>query len=510
MRRTRITMTLAVVVVAGMLLSGCSAQNNLPAKSAGPATETLTLASSVDINSFAPADSRDAFYVQYYQPVYDSLLKLQPNGDYTAMLATKWKYNAAKTVLHLDLRRGVKFSDGTAFNADAVKANLEATKGGTGTSSAAFASISSIVADSASSVDITLKQPDPGIIRQLALPGGMMASPKALNTPGLKTMPVGSGPYTLDESKTTPTVQYTFVANPTYWDKNAVKFKTIVIKPILDGTARFNAVRSGQVDASPGDALNADQAKGAGLTVTQSPGPGFQGLFLFDRDGAIVPALKDVRVRQALNHALDRKGILQALNNGAGTVTEQVFNPKSLVWDKSLNDTYPYNPKKARTLLKAAGFADGFSISIPQPVFPNLQPLLDQELGAVGIKVDWVAVPNQSTNDEYLSGKFAAVWYQLQSSDPWQGINFWGSPTAPWNPLKSTDPEITAAIAKIQTASGNEQVKDYKSLAKLYVDKAWFVPAYFPDAVYFSSSKVQVKAQALQIVPSIYNYSPAS
>ena len=497
----------AVATTLALTLAGCSGSGG---GSEASGSSTLTLASAVDINSFAPADSRDAHYVQYYQPVYDTLVQIAPDGDYEPDLATKWSYNDDGTVLHVTLRTGVEFTDGTAFDGDAVKANLEATRGGTGTSSAAFQNITDITVDSPTSVDITLGQPDPGIIRQLALPGGSMASPEAITAGTLADTPVGTGPYVLDASKTTKTVKYTFTRNDDYWNKKAYQYDTVVIKPITDGTARFNAIRSGQVDAGSGDALNSDQAKSSGLTVTQSPGPGFQGLFLFDREGAIAKPLADVRVRQAMNYAIDGKSILQTLYDGKGTVTDQTFNPKSDAYDESLEGTYPYNPQKAKKLLAEAGYADGFTLTIPEPVYPNLDPLLTAQFKKVGITVKWAQVPQATVNDEYLSGKYAVVWYQLQSSDPWQAINFWGSKDAPWNPLHNEDPTISAAIEKVQTTSGAEQVAAYKALSKSYVDDAWFVPAYFPDAVYFSKSSVQVEPQALQIVPSIANYAPAS
>ena len=82
-------------------------------------------------------------------------------------------------------------------------------------------------------------------------------------------------------------------------------------------------------------------------------------------------------------------------------------------------------------------------------------------------------------------------------------------PTLPGNPLKNTDPEIDAAIDVVRAASDDEQADALKHLDSLLVEKAWFVPAYFPDAVYFSNAEVDVTPQALQIVPSIANYAPA-
>jgi peptide/nickel transport system substrate-binding protein len=495
----------SVRVLSGLLvlvaLGGCDGAAGSSAEKGG----ILTLATAVDINSFAPADSRDAHYVQFYQPVYDSLIRIAPDGSYQPMLATAWQYDAARTDLHLTLRSGVSFTDGTPFDGNAVKANLEAVARGTGTSAPAFASIKDITVSDQTGVDLRLSRPDPGLIRQLGLPGGMMASPKVVGTDALKTTPVGTGPYTLDAKATTRTVQYTYVRNPKYWDAGAYPYDKIVLKPILDGTARLNAIRSGQVDGGIGDATTIATAKGAGLKVLQSAGPGFQGLFIFDRAGKIVPQLADVRVRQAINYAIDPKAILGTLSDGKGTLTGQVFNPKSNGWDDSLNGTYAYDPAKAKALLAQAG--GGFTMSMPVPVYPNLQPLLTQQLAAVDIRINWVNVPNAQTNDQYLSGKFPVVWYQLQSSDPWQGINFWGTKSAPWNPLHTDDPAIDQQIAAVQKSGA--QPAELHELAQLYIDKAWFAPAYFPDAIYFTSAKVDATPQALQIVPSIANYKPA-
>ena len=440
--------------------------------------------------------------------MYDSLLKITPDGSYEPMLATKWKYSDENTKLHLDLREGVTFTDGAPFDGKAVKANLEAVKNGTGVSAAAFASVESIDVESATKVTLELSEPDPGLIRQLALPGGMMASPAALGTDGLKATPVGSGPYILDTAKSTATVEYVFNRNPDYWDAKAMPFDTLILKPVLDPTARLNAVRSGQADGAAGDAINIAEAKSAGLTVTESPGPGFQGLFILDRDGSVVPELGNLKVRQAINYAIDSKGILNALFDGKGTQTGQVFNPLSTPWDDSLNNAYPYDPKQAKKLLAEAGYPNGFTLPMPEPFVANLTPILEQQLADVGITVQYITVAPQERYAEFMSGKYGMVWYQLQSSDPWQGINFWGAENAPWNPRHSTTPAIANAIEKIKVTSGEKQVAAYRELSKTFIAEAWFAPSFFPDAVYFSSKNVTVEPQALQIVPSIYNYKP--
>ncbi|MEU3979260.1 ABC transporter substrate-binding protein [Streptomyces sp. NPDC026672] len=491
-------------VVAG--LAGCSSSGRDRRPSG-----TLTLGTAVDVNSFAPAEAQDAHFMQYYQAPYDGLLRIAPDGTYTPGLATEWSYDRSRTVLHLTLRPGVRFHDGTPFDGRAVAANLMAAKKGTGTGAAGFASLRSVRVDSPGGVDLVLERPDPGIVRQLAMGCGMMASPKAVGTPGLRTRPVGTGPYVLDPKGTTPTVKYTFVRNADYWDKRSFPFEKVVLIPMTDAIARLNAVRSGQVDGAFGDALNIRAATSAGLKATVSPGPGFQGLFLFDRDGRVSRPLGDVRVRRAVNHAMDRDGIAKILVDGRARTTGQVFNPQSPAADLSLDTYYPHDPARARTLLAQAGYARGFDLDIPEPVYPNLSPILGQLLGDVGIRVNWVQVPTQSVNAQYLSGKFPAVYYQLQSSDPWQAVNFLGTAKAAWNPLHVDDPAVQAAIDAVRDApEGAARDAAYHRLDRVYVERAWFAPAYFPDAVYFSSPAIEVTPQSLQIVPSLQNFRPAA
>lgn len=492
---------------AGLGVSGCAARGGADLRPSG----TLTLAAARDLNSFAPADALDAHFVQFYQPVYDSLLRIAPDGTYEPMLATSWTYNDDRTVLSLRLREGVTFHDGAPFDGAAVAANLAATKRGTGTAASAFAALRTVRVVAPDRVDLVLSRPDPGVVHQLGMPGAMMASPSAIGTPGLKTFPVGTGPYVLDRAGTTPTVRYSFVRNPAYWNPDAYPFDRIVLVFIGDATARVNAVRSGQVDGAFGDALNVRAATGAGLDVTRSPGPGFQGLFLFDRAGKLAPELGDVRVRRAINHALDREGIIKILADGKGRATGQIFNPESPAADLSLDSVYPYDPARARDLLAQAGLRRGFTLRVPQPVnYPNVGPVLQQFLGDVGITVDYLQLPSQTIQDAYLAGTYPVVYWQLQSSEPWQAVNFLGTAESAWNPLHADDPEITAQIAKVRAASGAAQRAAYHQLDRLYVEKAWFAPVFFPDAIYFSSPAIEVTPQKLQIVPSIQNFRPAA
>ena len=147
--------------------------------------------------SSGPADN-------YYQAVYDRLMHLDADGKPSPGLATEWSYDETGLRLSLTLRDGVTFTDGTAFDADAVKANLEKAKASSGEAGSALRAVDHVEVVDATHADIVLSRPDPGLVDALARSSGFMASPTALASPDLATAPVGSGPYVLDGTRPPP------------------------------------------------------------------------------------------------------------------------------------------------------------------------------------------------------------------------------------------------------------------------------------------------------------------
>lgn len=494
-----------IAATAALALSACAA----PAETE-QTDLTLTLAPIGDVATFAPQQAGDGHAVQWSQPVYDTLIRQLPDGSFEGMLAREWSYNEDQTVLTLELQGGVSFEGGEPFDADAVKVNLEATRDGTGALSTQLASIEEVVVIDDDTVELQLSAPDPSLIRGLSQPSGMIANPAKVGTEELATVPDGTGPYTLDLDATVRGSEYVFVKKDDYWNTALeLPYSTLVYKPMTDITARVNALMGGQVDGAYIDTKTMDQVSGSGATVVEYPAAGIVGLFILDRAGEIQPALADVRVRQAINLALDRAAMLTQLRAGLGTVSEQIFNPQTPVFDDALNETYPYDVEQARALMAEAGYADGFTIDIPEiTVFPE-GTIVGQALADIGITVNWAKVAPAELINEMRSGSYPVILMQLQSTDPWQAIQFFVSPTAPWNVLGSTDPELTELIDAAQFAVGDDQLDAYAAVNEWIVDEAWFAPFYFPSNIYAVSSTVTVEAQFQQGVPSIYNFQPA-
>src|SRR4051812_2562912 len=212
--------SLVATAVATSLLTLAACGGGSSAGGAGSASSgTLHLATITPPTSFEPgAMAMGGPEDHYYQAVYDTLLKLDGSGKPTADLATDWSYDAANTTLSLTLRDGVTFTDGTAFDATAVKANLEHAKAGTGEAGNALKFVDHVDAVDATHADVVLSTPDPSLVDSLARSAGYMASPEALDSGDIATNPVGTGPYELDQDRTTAGDTYVYTRNPDYWD----------------------------------------------------------------------------------------------------------------------------------------------------------------------------------------------------------------------------------------------------------------------------------------------------
>ncbi|MEU5099993.1 ABC transporter substrate-binding protein [Streptomyces sp. NPDC020996] len=506
MRRTLIAAG-AVALVAGM--SACSGASP---SSGAAGSRTLTLAPIVPPQPWDLKDAGLGNNAQYYQPVYDSLLRLDTKAEPVANVATSWKYDDGNTRLTLKIRSGLKFTDGTALDAAAVKANLEHTRTGTNEAAGQLKAVESVTTSGSDSVTLKLSAPDPSLLPNLGSVAGMLASPKAIAAGTLKDTPVGSGPYELDKAATTNGSVYTFVRNKGYWNSKAFPFDKVVLKPLNDPTAVLNALRSGQVNgALLTTPKNITVARGGGLDVTTYASGDIAGVYIWDRGGKLTPALGKVKVRQAINYALDRSSLVKTVYQGAGKATTQFFNPSGAAYDASLDAKYPHDPAKAKALLKEAGYPDGFTVKVLDlsGPFPEAQAAMVEQLGKVGIKVKLVTVPSDQTIKQLLAGKFSMSYFPLASFRPWDTTQIEVAKDSTWNIFKYQDPKVTKLMDTAQHSTGAKQDHAFRKLNTYLVDQAWNAPWAAVQAAYATTKSVKVVPQPFTPVPPLYNFSPA-
>ncbi|NTW39158.1 MAG: peptide ABC transporter substrate-binding protein [Cellulomonadaceae bacterium] len=447
----------------------------------------------------------------FFGAVYDSLLRQADDGSLAPGLATEWSYDDARTTLSLTLRDDVTFSDGTALDADAVVANLLTFRDSSTPDAGNAQYITDAVADDATHVTITLSVPDPMLTRWFTGTLGWIQSPASLDDPESATTPVGSGPYVLDTENTVTGSVYVYTKNPDYWDDSFQRWDTFTINSYTDQSALLNALQGGQLDAATFlDAATLPQVESAGYTAVTSESV-WSGLIFYDRDGTVDPALGDVRVRQAINYALDRETMLATLQAGAGTVTTQAFGPGTTGYDEDLDSYYSFDVDKAKELLAEAGYADGFSLNMPTTagINPDVFTSVQQQLGDIGITVTLTDTGTNFVTD-LLAGKYTSSWMQLTSAIDWQFTTLGVATTAPFNPFKNETAETAALLATMQSGTDDEATAAAQELNQYLVENAWFAPFYRIQTIYVSKPAITVQMPIDTDIPYIYQIQPAS
>jgi peptide/nickel transport system substrate-binding protein len=213
---------------------------------------------------------------------------------------------------------------------------------------------------------------------------------------------------------------------------------------------------------------------------------------MLDRNGAISKELSDVRVRQAINYALDRKTLTKALYGDYGTPTDQTVIKGQDGWvDKTL---YPYDPAKAKKLLAQAGYPDGFSLDA---VATNAHSrniytqAIAGELEKVGIKLNVVTEnPDTSYYHDLWGGKYASAAMYLGAGSMFFEGQFLFLPTAQFNPFKSTDAKLMSLYQQAAAAPDAERKKLDQQMEERLMDIAWVAPISFIDSVMYSRQQI--------------------
>ncbi|MDQ0792376.1 ABC transporter substrate-binding protein [Streptomyces sp. B1I3] len=508
MSRSTRTGAVAACLAASLVLAGCAGSGTADSGSSRLNIATLTFPQSLD-----PAQAVGSA-LPFFQASYDTLIKREPDGTFTPMLATAWTYDAGRTALALTLRKDVKFADGTAFDAAAVKANMERFGKGGGADAKWLADLKSVKVVDSAHVTLELKQPNPAMLFYLSDAAGLMANPAAFaKADSLKTSPDGTGPYRLDKASTTIGTKWVYERNPDYWGE-PLPYEDLSISFFDNETAIVNGLKTGQVDAAL--LQTADQQ----ISIESDPRMkttkqefDFQGLLLFDRAGQLTPALKDARVRRALNLAIDRKTMLTTIRQSRGQVTDQVFGPDTQGYDKALDTYYAHDPAAAKALLGEAGYAKGFTLKLPRIsaiVNDALAASLAADFKAVGVTLVWDDLDGGSAVQKVFTDRAYSgmVMNMGQSSNDWVVVDELVTPGA-FNMFGTTDATVRELIPAIQTGEGAQAGAAAHALNEHLVKEGWFVPFYRMTYLHVSDGTVEITPQSGMAVPSLYNYAPA-
>lgn len=502
-----------VAIVAAVGLAACTGGGGDAGPStAGGGSSTFVWGQAGGPESLDPYLSEGGGYYPYLTPVYDTLIRLDSDGKLQPGLALSWGYSTDGMSFTMKLRDGVTFSDGQPFDAEAVKENLDRAKTVQGPRTAQLAAVGSVTADDPTTVTIHLAQGLPSLTSILSDVLGMMVSPAALDNPDLAQNPVGTGPYVLDTAKTTAGDTYTYTKRTDYWDASNYPYDTLVVRVIPDENTMYQALRSGEIQGAVGLNSMVQQAKDDGLQVLLSP-VNFSGMFLYDRTGTQVPALADVRVRQALNYAVDRQAIVDSVANGLGTPTSQILPPGIPGYVKDLDGYYGYDTAKAKQLLSDAGYPNGFTLPVLSSTFLGLDAqvqLLCSYFEAVGVHCDITTAQPGDYIPDMIQGKAAAAQFLWGAQDVFLDSASLTAPTGAFNPFKASDDQLNSLISQAATADEASRVKLYEQWNTRVTEQAWFVATHFQDVTMFVSPTVgNVTWWPNRATPSFFGWAPA-
>lgn len=495
-RRMRRALAVAAGITALALVTGCASSQKTPEPTETGATAergTLRIALAAPPTSLDPANMSQQ-YNPFAQPAYDALISVDINGNLVPNLATEWGFvDDENKVLEITLREGVTFSDGEVLNADALITHLNYLDNG----------ISNVVNlvnggtyEKVSDYTVRLSWDTPHPLAPRALTytwiSGMVISPKAIteNPEGLATMTAGTGPYVLDQSATIAGSKYVYDARDDYWNPEKQYWEQIVITVIENPDQRLNALTVGEVDYAVGELATAEQAEGAGHQVLYAPTIVY-GLSLLDRDGSLGSPIGDVRVRQAINYALDNEAIATGLLGKYGFPTEQTVVPSEPGYVKALEGRYAYDPEKAKALLTEAGYPDGFTVKViasTSALAALLAQVYVEQLAAVGIELDLDSRPGPDYFSAMTSGEFAVAGIGYGSQPmPMEYDGLFG-PNAAFNPRGSSSQTLSQNMAAGLVAPEAEARGYYEAVMTELVEDAWFAPAVFAPVFIFVSS----------------------
>jgi len=390
-----------------------------------------------------PAIGIDGVSSRVMRQVFEGLVKYDKDTtNVIPALAERWETSTDNLSWTFYLRKGVKFHDGTDFNADAVVKNWQywmdpknplhdaqvkagqtfqyygAMFGGFGDQSV----IQKAEAIDATTVKFTLSKVQGPFLQNLAMFPFGFQSPAALEKAGLGSckQAIGTGPFTFVQWKTNEYVE--LAKNPDYWDQaNAARVDRVVIRAIKDNAARFAALKAGEIHAMEG--LNSDDVKAVqndpNLQIMYRP-PNTIAFVAFNYK---IKEFQDLRVRQAIAQAINKKEIVDNLYGGLGLVAKELQPPTLWGYNKDLQD-WAYDPAAAKKLLADAGFPNGLSeitwadgkkeplslwyMPVSRPYYPNPKDIgqaIAADLAKAGIRaqlqtVDWTVYQDKRKKGE--------------------------------------------------------------------------------------------------------------
>ena len=418
--------------------------------------------------------------------VLEGLTKINASGSVSALLAEDWSSDPDGKSYTFRLRKGVKFQDGTPFNAEAVKFSFERAKADGSTNKAkkgVFDNISSITTPQPDLVILTLNNPDATLPFRLGENTAVILSPKSAAT--ASTQPMGTGPFKVDSWQKGSAI--TLVRWDGYRDVASIKLRRVTFRFINDNAAQVAALLAGDIDGMPrfGAVQNLKQLQADKRFVVEIGSTAGKGMLAINNKKK---PLDDVRVRRALMHAIDRQAFIDGVLEGLAKPIGSHAAPTDVGY-VDLTGLYPFNPDKAKALLKEAGINGplNLTLTLPPPSYARKGgEVVAAMLAKVGINAkienvewaQWLAGPFKGNFDLTIINHVEPLDY-MQYANP---AYYWGYDSKVFNEI---------AKKRAEAARGRQQVQLYGDIQRQIANDA-------VNAFIFNPSQVSVARRGLK------------
>ncbi|MCY6369776.1 ABC transporter substrate-binding protein [Clostridium ganghwense] len=507
MKKKIISVVLTSVFVVSSLFVGCGNKSNKKADGAKAqkAEKTLVFAQGADPRGLDPAFVDDGESAKIIANVYEGLLKYKSNStELEPCLATEWKISPDGKEYTFKLRQGVKFHDGTDFNAEAVKFSIDRQLPPKRTEDMPYASFTFGPVDKVEVVDpytvkILLKEPYTPFLANLAMClAAPIVSPAAVQKYGDKFIenPVGTGVFKFVKWDRGQSI--VLERNEEYWGEKA-KVNKAVFKFTKENSVRASELMAGQVDIIDGvDPNDVAQLEKSGLNVLKQPGMNINYMaFNCSR-----PPFDNAKLREAISYAIDREELVKFLYQGYS----EVANSQMPSFIPGFNDKvkpYEYNPEKAKAMLKELG-KENLEIKMivysnPRPYNPVGQKLAEAIQGyllKVGVKATvepytWTEYKEKTKQGE---GDIMFYGWTGDNGDPDNFLSLLDSNeiASSLNAAKYKNDKVDELLAEARkTPNGEERNKLYKDIQDILAKDAPWLPISSAKSMAAYSSKIK-------------------
>lgn len=427
----------------------------------------FTFPSSLD----PPADKSAASDADYLDPIYDSLFYQGLNGKVMYGLATGYKYLNGGLEVAIYLRHGVKFQDGTSFNAAAVAFNIRRDLEKKYTCICATEMpIKDVTTSGDYTVLLHLTRVDNQIIPAFFndVPNWIV-SPTALQKEGAKTFgndPVGAGPFEVE--KLVQGTEIVLKRNPNYWQSGRPYLDSLTVKIIGSDASAYDALVSGEAQVySIYTSYSSLKSVSKHVTVTAQPDK--FGTFMLMLNSTR-PPFNNITAREAIYYATNPESINQAIAGGVGVISQSLSSPGSLFEELKVPGYRTYDLTKAKALVQAAG---GLSIDLLTPNDPGeelIAEALKSEWSRAGINTTLDFAPLTNIVQSLNSNKWDTEFGRYGGSDP--GL-FTGLPLLMHFAIPNDKTLQAMALKATETLNKSTEFQDYKQIYKYISDKAY-------------------------------------